>query len=102
MVKVVRRADQDDERVSDGSDTENDRGDKEEFLANALGENELVELHDQALEAELHDYIHQIFKSNSGDKDFHSFRYMWCTDQECFEPRRTKACLRNRGLGRKH
>ena len=87
MVEVKRMADQDDKRVSNGSDIEVDTGGKEEFLANAVGENELVELHDQALEAELHDYIHQVFKSNSGDKDFHSFRYMWCTDQERFEPR---------------
>lgn len=32
--------------VSDGSDTEADRDGKEEFLADAVGENKPVELHD--------------------------------------------------------
>lgn len=81
MVEVGRMANREDERVSDGSDTEVDRGGEEEFLADAIGKNELVELHDLALEAELNDYARQIFESDSkGEEDFHGFQYMWRTD----------------------
>ena len=43
MVEFVRMPDQEDERVSDGTDIEVDRGGEEEFLADAVGENELVD-----------------------------------------------------------
>ena len=100
-VEVAKMADEDDGRISDGSDIEVDRDGEEDYLADVEGENKLLELRDLALEAELNDYVRQIIESDSEEDDFqfHGFHYLWRTDREHFEPRRTRSYTRNRWLG---
>ena len=68
-----RMAERDDDRASDGRDIEVDRR-GEEHLENIFGENELVEVHDQAAHNEINYLLHQIFKSDEEeDEDFQGF-----------------------------
>lgn len=84
--------------ASEGSDIEVDRRGEEDFVADIDGENELVEVHNQALQDELNDYARQIFASDDEEEDFLGFQANWTCDRDRFQSRRKKTYTRSRGL----
>ena len=82
---------------SDGSDIEVDRNDEFDFLADINGENELLEVHNQALHDELADFARQIFADESDEEDFTGFQVNWTEDRQRFERRKKRNYTKTQG-----